>query len=97
MNDYSGEGTNPVRYDMLDTSYMPYSMNSQDYADPYHSTTPITVTWNVNAYAKKKTSVIKKLKKRFRPEPEKQLDIYNPIPEDSEYKSILSNGIFCFK
>lgn len=65
------------------------------------NTTPVTLTWNVNAYAKIKTSIIKKIKNKIRPPsppPEKQSNYYNYYEpqqvEDPKYKHLIKNGIF---
>ena len=65
------------------------------------NTTPITVTWNVNAYVKNKKSILKRIKDRVRPDEQDQQygnyfnNYYNNQVEqaDSGYKHILKNGI----
>jgi hypothetical protein len=69
------------------------------------NTTPITVTWNVNAYVKNKKSILKRIKDRVRPDEQDQQygnyfnNYYNNQVEqaDSGYKHILKNGMFQFR
>ncbi len=64
------------------------------------NTTPITVTWNVNAYVKNKKSILKRLKSSVKQDEQDQYfdsslnDYVEPI--DEKYKHILKNGLFSF-
>jgi hypothetical protein len=69
------------------------------------NTTPITVTWNVNAYVKNKKSILKRIKNHVRPDEQDQQygnyfnNYYNNQVEQAEsgYKHILKNGMFQFR
>ncbi len=66
------------------------------------NTTPITVTWNVNAYVKNKNRFLKRLKNSVETYVQDQhfdnnLNDYSHVePIDETYKHILKNGLFSF-
>jgi len=62
------------------------------------NSSPITLTWNVSAYVKNKSSVFRKLKRRIRPDDDNQYDYsansFQQSIEDTKFKPILKNGSF---
>ncbi len=62
------------------------------------NTTPITVTWNVNAYVKNKKSILKRIKDRVRPDEQDQQysNYFNNFhyyeSTADEHKHILKHG-----
>lgn len=63
----------------------------------FENNTPITISWNVNAWAKNQKSLIKRVKNFIRPKVEDQDQIFNPLYNPATdlpgYKQILTNGI----
>ena len=99
---YTNQFYNQFNLNNMDqSSFQSSSTNKMNSKFLKQNSTPITVTWNVNAYVKNKKSILKRIKNRVRPDDDNlQFDnnfnnSYNNQvePVDSSYKHILKNGI----
>lgn len=79
---YAGQNVNRSRYDMTYSGNVPYSMNNYNYSQAEQNSNPITLTWNVNVYAKIEKSLPDKIRNVF------------DRSDDENYKHILKNGKF---
>lgn len=84
---YAGQNVNQSRFDMTYSGNVPYSLNNYNYSQAEQNSNPITITWNVNAYAKIKKSL-----------PDKIRNVFNRSDDLSEnYKHILKNGELIYR
>lgn len=90
VKQFNLDNANPSSFQSPNTKKMKSKFAKQN-------TTPITITWNVNAYVKNKKNILKRIKERMRPGEQefRNFHSFNNFHQvEREDKRILKNGIF---